>query len=116
MWQLIKDPCETKEQIPKTSFHILVEQGSLPKKKSTSQKKVNNKIHIACSNLYRKSFPNTYSSEFEPQHRLIPLESSDKVQLDPTIGCGLMLNNVRLDERNFTPKTKSSLAWVESQG
>jgi hypothetical protein len=77
--QLIKDPCKSKKKIPKTSSHILVEKGYLPNKKYTSQKKVNNKIHITCSNLYRKSFPNTYSSELEPQHKPIPLESSGKV-------------------------------------
>jgi hypothetical protein len=75
--QIIKDPCEKK--IPKTSYHILVEKGSFPNRKSISQKKANNKIHIASSNLYRRSFPNTYSSELEPQHRPIPLESSAKV-------------------------------------
>jgi hypothetical protein len=27
-----------------------------------------------------------------------------------------MVNNVRLDGTNFTPKSKSDLAWVVSQG
>jgi hypothetical protein len=47
--------------------------------KFTSQKEVNNKIHIACSNLYRKFFPNSDSPENISQHRKIPLESSGKV-------------------------------------
>jgi hypothetical protein len=70
---------QNKKKIPKTSSHVLVEKGSLPNRKYKSQKKVNNKIHIACSNLYRKSFPNTYATELEAQHRPIPLESSGKV-------------------------------------
>jgi hypothetical protein len=77
--QLITDPCETKKKISKTSSHILVEKGSLPNRNSTSQKKENKKIHIACSNVYRKYFTKIYSSELEAQHRPIPLESSWKV-------------------------------------
>jgi hypothetical protein len=34
-------------------------------------------------------------------------------QLDPTVGFRVMLNNVRLDGRNFTPKPKYYLVWVE---
>ena len=47
--------------------------------KSTSQKEVNNKICIACYDLYCKSFLNSDSPENLPQHRQIPLESSGKV-------------------------------------
>jgi hypothetical protein len=48
-------------------------------RKSTSQNGVNNKIHIACSDLYRKFFPSSNSLESLPQYRQIPLESSGKV-------------------------------------
>jgi hypothetical protein len=60
-------------------LHILVGKGSLPNRKSTSQKEVNNKIHIACSDLYHKSFLNVDSPENIPQHIQTPLESSDQV-------------------------------------
>jgi hypothetical protein len=51
----------------------------LPNRKSTGQKKINNKIHTAHSDLYRKSFPNSDSPENLPQHKKLPLESSGKV-------------------------------------
>jgi hypothetical protein len=75
MFQLIKDSCGTR----KFSKQAVTSLGSLPNRKSTGQKKVNNKICIACSDLYRKSFPNSDSPENLPQHRQIPLQSSSKV-------------------------------------
>jgi hypothetical protein len=53
--------------------------GSLPNRKSTGQKVVNNKIHTTYSDLYRKSFPNFDSPENVPQYRQISLKSSGKV-------------------------------------
>jgi hypothetical protein len=78
MFQLIKDSCGTRKFLKKNS-HILLEKGSLPNRKSTCQKEVNNKIHIACSEPYRKSFPNSDSFNNLPQQKQIPLESSGKV-------------------------------------
>ena len=54
-------------------------------------------------------FSNSDSSETLPQHRPIPLEFSCQIQLDTTIGFGVMLNNVKLDNRKFTPKSESNL-------
>ena len=58
--------------------HSHVGKGSLPNRKYISQKEVNNKIHITCSDLYRKLFLNFDSPETLPQYRPIPLESSSK--------------------------------------
>jgi hypothetical protein len=52
---------------------------SLSNRKSTSKKEVNNKIHTACSDLYRKSFPTSNSPKQLPQHRQITMASSGKV-------------------------------------
>ena len=57
MLQPIKDPCRTKK-IPETNYHILIGKGPLLNRKSTSQKKVNNKNHTTCSDLYHKAFLN----------------------------------------------------------
>jgi hypothetical protein len=62
-----------------TSSHILVGKGSLPNRKSTSEKKVNNKIHITCSDLYRKSFLKSDSAETLLQHRPTPPGSSGQI-------------------------------------
>jgi hypothetical protein len=80
MFQLIKDSCETRK-ILKTSCHIILEKGSLPNKKFTCQKKVNNKICTACSDLYRKSFPKSDSPVNLPQHRQSPLESVGNISV-----------------------------------
>jgi hypothetical protein len=69
IFQLIKDSYGTRKLL----------KGFLPNRKSTGQKKINNKIHTAHSDLYRKSFPNSDSPENLPQHRKLPLESSGKV-------------------------------------
>jgi len=53
--------------------------GSLPNRKSTSQKGVNNKIHTSYFDLYHKYFPSSDSPESLPQHRKISLKSSGKV-------------------------------------
>ena len=45
----------------------------------TSQKEVNNRIRITCSDLYCKSFSNMDSPENVPQDRQTPLESFGKV-------------------------------------
>jgi len=78
MLQLIKDPCGARK-ILKTSSHILGGNGTLPNRKSTSQKEVNNKIHAAYCDLYRKSFPNYDSPKTLPQHRPILPRSSGQV-------------------------------------
>jgi hypothetical protein len=88
----------------------------LPNKKNTRQKEVNNKIHIAYSDLYRKSLRNSDSPENLSQYRQIPLESSGKFQLNPTFGFGVVLNSVNWTVENFMPKSESDLAWFVSQG
>jgi hypothetical protein len=39
-----------------------------------------------------------------------------KFQLNPTVVFEVMLNSVKLNGRNFTPKSESDLAWFVSQG
>jgi hypothetical protein len=77
MFQLIKDSFRTRK-FPNKLPHPFGK-GSLPNRKSTGQKVVNNKIHTTYSDLYRKSFPNFDSPENVPQYRQISLESSGKV-------------------------------------
>lgn len=91
-------------EISKTSSHILVGKESLSNRKFTSQRKVNNKICRAYSDLYRKSFPNFNSSENLSQHRTIPLGFQVKFQLDPTVEFSIMLKSVKLDSKNFYDK------------
>jgi hypothetical protein len=62
-----------------SSCHILLQKRSFSNKKSTSQKKINNKIHIAYFDLYRKPLMIFDSSENFPQRRQIPLELYGKV-------------------------------------
>jgi hypothetical protein len=97
MLQTIKDPCRIRRFSKEvtTSLYILIGKGSLSNRKSTSKKEVNNKIHITCSDLYRKSFSNFDSPK--SVHKQIPLDFSDKVSAWPTIGFGVMLNSVKLD-------------------
>jgi len=92
--QLIKDPCETRK-ILKTSSHILGGNGSLPNRKSTSQKEVNNKIHSSQTMIHLKLYPNI-DQYF--------LDLQVKFQLDPTVGFGVMLKSVKLDSRKFYDK------------
>jgi hypothetical protein len=39
-----------------------------------------------------------------------------KFQLNPTVEFEVMLNRVKLNGRNFTPKSESDFTWVVSQG
>jgi hypothetical protein len=108
------NPCHTW-RLYCSSLKILVElknfqnklphpckKGILAKMKSTSQKEVNNRIHIACSDLYCNSFSNVDSPENVPQHRQTPLEV--KLQLNPTVRFDVMLNSVKLNGRKFYAK------------
>ena len=86
-------------------LHILVGKGSLPNRKSTSQKEVNNKIRIACSDLYHKSFPNVDSPEkIYPNIYKHLWNVLVKFQLDPTVRFEVMLNSVNLNGRNVYAK------------
>lgn len=76
-FEILMNPCMTWKSC--CNFKILVELGnfqnkcshlcrkkSLPNKKFTSWKKVNNKTHTTCYDLYRKIFLNSDSSRILP--------------------------------------------------
>jgi len=84
--------------------HILVGKWSLPNKKFTSQKEVITTFvqpiltHIASPSriaIHLKSYPNIDQYLW----KLLV-----KFQLDPTVGFGVILNNVKLDGKNFYAK------------
>jgi hypothetical protein len=80
---------------------------TLPNKKSTSKKKVNNRIHIDCALTY-------IASPLRKWIHLTIYPNIDKYlwnhlvtfQLDPTVEFEVMLNSVKLDGRNFYVKIR----------
>jgi hypothetical protein len=110
MFQLIKDSCRTRKfsnNLPH-SFR----KGSFPKRKSTCQKEVNNKIVQPVLTYFASAFQTpiylTIYSYIE-KYLWNPLVN---FQLNSTVTFGVMLNSVE----TFTPKSKFDLIWVVSQG
>jgi hypothetical protein len=88
----------------KLDGHILVEKGSLPNKKFTSQKEVNKKKSY---NLFwPTSSQNPIHLKFYPNIEKYIWNLQVKFQLDPKVWFRVMINNIKLDGRKFYAKIR----------
>jgi len=90
-------------ETPKLSCQILIEKRSFPNRNFKSQKKVNNKICTAYSDLYCNVFPNSHWPEILSQYKTIFWETMGKVLAHLTVGLKIIIITIKLDNRhNYT--------------